>query len=114
MVDHPWQAAGTLQATAPAAMPSPTTDAALIEALLPILRPDASIPEALTAASPALLVACIRETAAAALADLEGDLSTLVALDPSPRVRALGAELQAAAAQLVTAAEQLAAAMATG
>jgi hypothetical protein len=94
-------------------MRSPTTDAALIEALLPILRPDASIPEAITAASPALLVACIRETAAAALAELEDDLSTLAALDPSPRVRDLGAELQAAAAQLVTAAERLAAAMAT-
>ncbi len=59
-------------------------------------------------------MACIRETAAAAaLAELEGDLSTLAALDPSPRVRALGAELQAAAAQLVTTAERLAAAMAT-
>lgn len=90
-------------------MRSPSTDAALIEALLPILQPDAAIPEALTAASPALLVACIRETAAAALAELEGDLSTLAALNPSPRVRALGA-----APQLVTAAERLAAAMGIG
>jgi hypothetical protein len=90
------------------------SDAALIGALLPIFRPDASIPEALTAACPALLVACIPETTAAALAELEGDLITLAALDPTPTVRALGADLQAAAAQLVAAAERLAAAMATG
>lgn len=82
--------------------------------MLPILQPDASIPAALTAASPALLVACIRETAAASLAELEADLTALASLDPSPRVRAHGAELQAAAAQLVAAAERLAAAMVTG
>jgi hypothetical protein len=46
-------------------MPSQSTDAALIEALLPILQPDASIPEALTAASPALLVATAERLAEA-------------------------------------------------